>query len=60
MYAWNGVMWDLTYLFICFDGLAFKPADSDGFEVYSNKEITSCSYKEPRFQNSWQESSFLG
>ena len=34
-------MWDHTYLFICFDGLAFKPADSDGFEVYSNKEITS-------------------
>ena len=39
MYAWNGVMWDLTYLFVCFDGLAFKPADSDGFEVYSNKDV---------------------
>ena len=26
---------------MCFDGLAFKPANSDGFEVYSNKEITS-------------------
>lgn len=38
MYAWNGVMWDHTYLFICFDGLTFKPADSDGFEVYSDKD----------------------
>lgn len=40
MYAWNGVMWDHTYLFVCFDGLVFKPANSDGFEVYSNKDIT--------------------
>ena len=37
MYAWNGVMWDHTYLFVCFDGLVFKPADSDVFEVYSDK-----------------------
>ena len=39
MYAWNGVVWDHTYLFVCFDGLNFAPSGSDGFEVYSDTEI---------------------
>ena len=38
MYAWNGVVWDCTYLFICSDGM-FVPADSTGLEVYSDKEV---------------------
>ena len=39
MYAWNGSVWDCTYLFVCSDGLFFVPADSDGLEVYSDKQI---------------------
>jgi hypothetical protein len=41
MYAWNGVAWDHTYLFVCSDGYFFIPADSDGLEVYSDSELTS-------------------
>lgn len=40
MYAWNGVVWDYTCLFICSDGM-FVPADSDGLEVYSDSELTN-------------------
>jgi hypothetical protein len=39
MYAWNGVVWDYTYIFVCAD-YVFVTADNNNFSVYSGTDLT--------------------